>query len=39
LAEHFGPEGFMLPINIMVVDQKGEAFRIFIGTDRKATFH
>ena len=30
LAEHFEREGFQIPINIMIVDSRGEAVRVLI---------
>lgn len=39
LAEHFEDEGFELPINIMVMDQAGDAVRMRIGADGKRAFH
>ena len=32
LCEHFEPEGFRMPVTLMVLDQNGEAVRITITT-------
>ena len=39
LAEHMVDPGFVLPINMMLVDATGEAVRIVIGREGTATFH
>jgi hypothetical protein len=38
LAEHFEPEGFRVPVTLMVLDQTGEAVRITINAER-VIFH
>ena len=39
LAEYFPEEGFLLPINVMIVDQEGEAARVTITADGATTWH
>jgi hypothetical protein len=38
LAEHYEPEGFSMPISLMVIDQTSKAVRIVIEEERLA-FH
>ena len=39
LAEYFPEEGFLLPINVMIVDQECEAARVTITADGATTWH
>jgi hypothetical protein len=39
LAQHVEDPGFGLPINIMIVDQKGDAARVTINTTDSMGFH
>jgi uncharacterized protein (DUF302 family) len=39
LAEYFPEEGFLLPINVMIVDQEGEAARVTVTADGATTWH
>lgn len=38
LCEHFEPEGFRMPVTLMVLDQNGEAARVTITAER-TIFH
>ena len=37
LAQHLERPGLALPINMMITDQTGEAFRVLIDKDRKVS--
>jgi hypothetical protein len=39
LAEYYEGGGFRLPMTITVIDQKNEAVRITINSDRKLVYH
>jgi hypothetical protein len=39
LAEHFEPEGFRLPMTIVVLDQKNNGFRMVLDGTGKTTRH
>lgn len=39
LADHTEGSGFALPINIMIMDQAGEAVRVKIATSGETTYH
>jgi hypothetical protein len=39
LAEHYEGGGFQLPMTITVIDQKNEAVRITINSERKLVYH
>lgn len=39
LAEHYDQAGFVLPINIMIADQRGEAVRVTVTHEGPTTFH
>ena len=37
-AQHFVDDGFVLPINMLFVDARGEATRVLVATDGQPTF-
>jgi hypothetical protein len=39
LAEHIQGDAFIVPINIMIMDQTGEALRVSIDRGGAATYH
>jgi hypothetical protein len=38
LADYINDDGFMIPINMMLVDKTGQAVRVFIGQEGKPKF-